>query len=96
MELLVRLDLRSTNQFFSTFFRLPGSYWRGFLASRLSSAQLVAFAGLMFVLAPPATKKALVAHLMSDPAGSYLIRKYLGALPHRSNVNVMCGAARTG
>jgi hypothetical protein len=32
----------------------------------------------MFVLAPPSTKKALVTHLMSDPAGSYLIRKYLG------------------
>jgi hypothetical protein len=32
----------------------------------------------MFVLAPPSTKKALVAHLMSDPAGSYLIRKYMG------------------
>lgn len=32
----------------------------------------------MFVLAPPSTKKALVSHLMSDPAGSYLIRKYLG------------------
>lgn len=78
MELLVRLDLRSTNQFFSTFFRLPGSYWRGFLASRLSSGQLVAFAALMFVLAPPATKGALVSHLMSDPAGTYLIRKYLG------------------
>lgn len=46
MELLVRLDLHATNQFFSTFFRLPGSYWRGFLASRLSSGQLMAFAAV--------------------------------------------------
>ncbi len=40
MELLTRLDLASTNQFFSTFFRLPDTYWRGFLASRLSSMQV--------------------------------------------------------
>lgn len=81
MELLTRLDLRATNQFFSTFFRLPGTYWRGFLASRLSSAQLLAFAALTWVLAPIAIKAALVTHLVSNPAGGYLIRKYLGALP---------------
>ena len=40
MELLTRLDLASTNEFFSTFFRLPDTYWRGFLASRLSSLQV--------------------------------------------------------
>ncbi len=80
MELLSRLDLRATNQFFATFFRLPGTYWRGFLASRLSSAQLLAFAALTWVLAPLAIKAALVTHLVSNPAGGYLIRKYLGAL----------------
>ena len=56
MELLAKLDLRATNQFFATFFRLPGTYWRGFLASRLSSAQLLAFAALTWLLAPPAIK----------------------------------------
>ena len=34
MELLARLDLGATNDFFRTFFRLPTFYWRGFLASR--------------------------------------------------------------
>ena len=34
MELLAKLDLRHTNLFFATFFRLPDFYWRGFLSSR--------------------------------------------------------------
>ncbi len=56
MELLCKLPLAPTNQFFATFFKLPGFYWRGFLASRLSSVQLIAFAMLMLLLAPPAIK----------------------------------------
>lgn len=56
MELLCKLPLASTNQFFATFFKLPGFYWRGFLASRLSSVQLIVFAMLTLVLAPPGIK----------------------------------------
>lgn len=37
MELLCQLDARATSDFFTTFFKLPASYWRGFLASKLSS-----------------------------------------------------------
>lgn len=37
MELLCQLDTAATADFFTTFFRLPASYWRGFLASKLSS-----------------------------------------------------------
>ena len=37
MELLCQLDTGSTADFFTTFFRLPHSFWRGFLASKLSS-----------------------------------------------------------
>lgn len=37
MELLCQLDTAATADFFTTFFRLPNSYWRGFLASKLSS-----------------------------------------------------------
>lgn len=37
MELLCQLDTRATADFFTTFFRLPASFWRGFLASKLSS-----------------------------------------------------------
>jgi lycopene epsilon-cyclase len=77
MELLAQLDLPATNAFFRTFFALPGRYWRGFLASRLSSADLVAFALVTFVLAPLTIKARLVTHLLSDPAGKYLADKYL-------------------
>jgi lycopene epsilon-cyclase len=78
MELLTRLDLGATDDFFRTFFALPPFYWRGFLASSLSSAQLVVFALLTFALAPLSIKARLVSHLATDPSGAYLARKYLG------------------
>ncbi|GIL85682.1 hypothetical protein Vretimale_13250 [Volvox reticuliferus] len=76
MELLATLDLSSTNDFFNTFFRLPSYYWRGFLASTLSAGQLIAFALVVFTLAPFSIKYKLIEHLMTDPAGGYLIRAY--------------------
>lgn len=76
MELLAVLDLSATNAFFSTFFRLPDSYWRGFLSSSLDSSRLVLFALLVFVLAPPSIKLMLMRHLATDPAGKYLIKYY--------------------
>lgn len=80
MELLATLDLAHTNAFFSTFFSLPDFYWRGFLSSSLSSAQLIAFALLTYVLAPLGIKWALMRHLVTSPAGGYLVRAYLGKL----------------
>ena len=50
MELLAELDLDTTNQFFSAFFRLPAPHWQGFLASRLSSARLIVFAAATFMV----------------------------------------------
>lgn len=79
MELLCQLDLAATNAFFRTFFRLPPTYWRGFLASELSSMQLLAFAMITFVLAPVGIKTRLVSHLITHPAGKYLIEKYVGS-----------------
>ncbi|KIZ06110.1 hypothetical protein MNEG_1848 [Monoraphidium neglectum] len=79
MELLTQLDLGATNDFFRTFFALPPYYWRGFLGSNLSSVQLVVFAMLTFVLAPAGIKAKLVSHLLTDPSGAYLARKYLGS-----------------
>lgn len=52
MELLAELDLDTTNQFFTAFFRLPAPYWQGFLASRLSSARLIVFAAATFLVSP--------------------------------------------
>jgi hypothetical protein len=79
MELLASLDLRATNQFFRTFFRLPDPLWRGFLSSTLGSGRLVVFALATFLLAPPGIKLALMRHLVTNPAGAYLVRHYLGA-----------------
>jgi lycopene epsilon-cyclase len=56
MELLCTLGVSSTCDFFLTFFHLPSRYWRGFLASRLSSLELLGFAMATFVLAPPGIK----------------------------------------
>lgn len=79
MELLCQLDLAATKAFFTTFFRLPPSYWRGFLASSLSSTQLLTFALLTFVLAPPSIQAKLVTHLLTHPAGKYLVQRYAGS-----------------
>ena len=79
MELLASLDLAATNDFFCTFFRLPDPLWRGFLSSTLGSGRLVVFALATFVLAPGHIKLALMRHLLTNPAGAYLIRHYLGA-----------------
>ncbi|KAK9814677.1 hypothetical protein WJX72_009604 [[Myrmecia] bisecta] len=78
MELLSQLDLGLTNKFFRTFFGLPDFYWRGFLASTLSSGQLIAFALITFATAPMGIKGKLMHHLMTDPAGKYLVRNYAG------------------
>ena len=40
--------------------------------------QLLAFAALTFFLAPLRIKASLVGHLTTNPAGVYLLRKYLG------------------
>ena len=78
MELLCKLDLNNTSDFFTTFFALPTSFWQGFLASKLSSVELLSFAAATFFLAPVNIKANLVGHLITDPAGKYLINIYLG------------------
>ena len=78
MELLCRLNLALTSDFFNTFFSLPKSYWQGFLASKLSSVELLGFAMFTFLLAPPSIKAKLLQHLATDPAGRYMIQTYVG------------------
>lgn len=91
MELLAQLDIQATNNFFSTFFRLPDRYWRGFLASSLSSRQLIVFAMWMMVRAPPSIQFKLMQHMLRDPAGKYMLRTYAGVLTTvTSNSYVYC------
>eukprot|EP00898_Chlorokybus_atmophyticus_P008220 jgi/Chlat1/839/Chrsp104S01183 len=78
MELLLTLDLADTCVFFSTFFKLPESQWRGFLSSSLSSTDLLKFALWMFAVAPNSMRLQLVKHLVTDPSGGYLMRVYMG------------------
>jgi lycopene epsilon-cyclase len=77
MELLCQLDVKSTTDFFSTFFALPKKQWEGFLASKLSSVDLLVFALYTFAIAPVNIKFALVSHLMTHPAGKYFVGTYL-------------------
>jgi hypothetical protein len=72
MELLADLNLREMSQFFDTFFDLPTRLSRGFLAAKLSSAELCAFALVFFVRAPNAMRIRLLVHLATHPSGPLL------------------------
>jgi lycopene epsilon-cyclase len=76
MELLATLDVQYIHEFFRTFFRLPDSYWRGFLASKLSSVDLMKHALLTFVFCTPGMRTRLIKHLLTHPSGRYLVRTY--------------------
>lgn len=48
MDVLLKLDLKETRQFFSAFFGLSDFHWQGFLSSRLSFPQLMSFGLALF------------------------------------------------
>lgn len=48
MEVILKLDLNQTRQFFSAFFALSDFHWRGFLSSRLSFGELIVFGLALF------------------------------------------------
>eukprot|EP00250_Pteridium_aquilinum_P034579 c7779_g1_i1 orf=153-1817(-) len=76
LELILQLDVNGIRMFFNTFFQLPEWLWKGFLAANLSSAELVWFAIMTFIVAPNDLRYRLVRHLMVDPSGLNLIRMY--------------------
>jgi lycopene epsilon-cyclase len=76
MELLATLDVTKIHEFFDCFFHLPDHYWRGFLASKLSSLDLMAFAMLTFVKCSSDIRGKLMQHLATDVSGSYMLRTY--------------------
>ena len=43
MEVLLRLNLKETREFFNAFFELTDFYWQGFLSARLSFQELIKF-----------------------------------------------------
>nr|WJE87832.1 lycopene beta-cyclase [Chlorella sorokiniana] len=48
MEVLLKLDLAETREFFAAFFALSDYHWHGFLSSRLSFLELIAFGLSLF------------------------------------------------
>lgn len=48
MEVLLKLDLEETREFFSAFFSLSDFHWHGFLSSRLSFWELIGFGLALF------------------------------------------------
>ncbi|CAM6125607.1 unnamed protein product [Calypogeia fissa] len=78
LELILQLDLEGIREFFATFFDLPEWLWKGFLAAKLTSLDLVWFSVITFVVAPNNLRYRLVSHLLSDPSGIYLLRTYMG------------------
>ena len=65
MELLAQLELPQINNFFTTFFKLPPFYWKGFLSTSISSVDLLIFAIITFTIAQPSIKFRLISHLLS-------------------------------
>lgn len=60
MDVLMKLDLEETRQFFSAFFNLSDFYWQGFLSAQLSFPQLIAFGLSLFANSTNATRVNLV------------------------------------
>jgi flavin-dependent dehydrogenase len=61
MDVLLRLDLAETRQFFAAFFALSPFHWHGFLSARLGFTQLIGFGLSLFVKASPAARANLLA-----------------------------------
>ncbi len=48
MEVLLKLDLAETREFFAAFFSLSDFHWQGFLSSRLTFLELIGFGLSLF------------------------------------------------
>ena len=48
MDVLLKLDLSETRQFFAAFFTLSDFHWQGFLSARLSFTELIVFGLSLF------------------------------------------------
>lgn len=48
MDVLLKLDLKETRQFFAAFFALSDFHWQGFLSARLSFLELIGFGLSLF------------------------------------------------
>jgi len=60
MDVLLRLNLAETRQFFAAFFALPAPLWQGFLSARLGFGQLIAFGLSLFARSSNAARADLL------------------------------------
>jgi lycopene beta-cyclase len=60
MDVLLRLNLAETRQFFAAFFALPDPLWHGFLSARLGFGQLIAFGLALFARSSNAARADLL------------------------------------
>lgn len=60
MEVLLKLDLSQTREFFSAFFALSDKHWRGFLSSQLGFTELFIFGLSLFVKSSNQTRLDLI------------------------------------
>ena len=60
MHILLQLDLPQTREFFAAFFDLRYAEWSGFLSSRLTLAELVAFGLSLFARSTNEARLSLV------------------------------------
>lgn len=61
LQNVLGFDLAQTQQFFSTFFRLPPERWHGYLSNTLSTGQLMATMLRLFLAAPGPVRRRLAA-----------------------------------
>lgn len=60
MEVLLKLDLEETREFFAAFFALSDFHWHGFLSSRLSFLELIGFGLSLFAKSSNAARANLL------------------------------------
>lgn len=60
MEVLLKLDLEETREFFAAFFSLSDFHWHGFLSSRLSFVELIGFGLSLFAKSSNAARADLL------------------------------------
>ena len=60
LQVLLKLNLAETRQFFAAFFSLSDFHWHGFLSSRLSFPQLIGFGLSLFAKSSNAARADLL------------------------------------
>jgi lycopene beta-cyclase len=69
MDVLLKLDLRETRDFFTAFFALSDYHWQGFLSARLSFPQLIGFGLALFINSSNAARANLLIKGLPGLAG---------------------------